>query len=124
MNPNDLEVNAEAEAFFKLGMRYLQGDQDVRVDERMARTCFLKASKLDHAEAQFELACLIVNTEETGEEYEWLERSANLGFGPALNVVASDSDLSDQERHELLIQGREWYKARAIRGDPSQHQVL
>ena len=113
--------SVEGAKLFKQGLRYRYGDDGVHVDNDKAREYFTEAAEMDHAEAQFELALLLAELEETDDPYEWLNTSAEQGFGPAIRCLIVERDglhgLDIDEQEELLHQASEWYWYRAIAGD-------
>ena len=97
-------------------------------DNDQARTYLLAAAKLNHAEAQFELSCLLVEYDEWPESVDWLEKSVSQGFGPAQRHLSAAIGLSnslitehltkdDYSETELYGQACTWYEQRANAGD-------
>ena len=87
-----LPVEADVGKLFKQGMRYRYGEHGTQIDDEKARKYFTDASELNHAEAQFELAFLVGENGNQNESDQWLERSAHLGFDPALRLLVSTPD--------------------------------
>ena len=112
-----LSPEANAERLFKLGMRYRYGEDGIQADDEKAHIYFLGASKLNHAEAQYELAVLSGENGEQDEADRWLRRSANIGFGPALSALADDPTLSEEQHNDYILRARSWYLTRATAGD-------
>jgi hypothetical protein len=80
------------------GMRFRHGGDDTPPDADKARSNLSAATKLSHAEAQFEFCVLLGEYGEWPEAVGWLEKSVSLGFGPAQRYLAdglSDSLISD-----------------------------
>ena len=140
-----ISKEVDAEKLFKQGMRYRYDEDGSHIENEdtidKAIEFFTQASELNHAEAQYELANCLSDTETTADEfdvdnylesYELYFRSASLGFGPALYLVANADDLADLvehmseyeplpegiwERDSLLLKAHEWYRSRAKAGD-------
>lgn len=112
-----LPTETEAEKLFRQGMRYRYGEDGIAMDDYEAAVCFFCAADLDHAEAQFELAMLLIEQGQNDDADHWLNCSANIGFGPALGYLVMCSDLGNEERWRLLLKAREWYESRVTTGD-------
>lgn len=133
--PLSFADEGDAERLFRQGMRYLH-DDSAQEDYEKAHPYLTKASKLDHVEAQFNLAALLplVNGEDTDlDSNYWLKRSAELGFGPALRLLWMNPDLLELDLSEdaleeklddLFLKAYEWYESRAIAGDAERQFEL
>lgn len=122
---------AYAEKLFRQGMRY-RHDGEYGMPSNLDKTYeyLLKAAKLDHAEAQYELEYLNSELGDSAQEWDrtepgcWLESSARLGFGPAQYEFAVnhfDFEVSDElpeDEYEQMIEAAfAWYEECAQGGD-------
>ena len=107
------EADFGADKFFILGTRYIDkfdGGNTHPKNLYQARKFLLAAANLDHAEAQYKLAALLVQNGNDGdaEEY-WLKRSADLGFGPAQCQYAAYPFVTEGEADALIASAFDWY---------------
>ncbi len=114
---------------FHMGMSYLKryedGDCSVQEDAEQACEYLTGAADLDHAEAQYRLYEFLgrfgeVEEEDREEGIEWLESSAQLGFGPALYDWAEgilDAPEESEQKKDYMLKAHAWYRARAVEGD-------
>lgn len=118
---------AYAETLFQHGMRY-RHDGEYGMPSNLDKTYeyLLKAAKLNHAEAQYELEYLNSELGDSAQEWDqtepgvWLERSARLGFGPAQYEFAGNYELPEDEYAEMIGAAFAWYEKRARAGDAEQ----
>lgn len=118
---------AYAETLFQHGMRY-RHDGEYGMPSNLDKTYeyLLKAAKLNHAEAQYELEYLNSELGDSAQEWDqtepgvWLERSARLGFGPAQYAFAGNYELPEDEYAEMIGAAFAWYEKRARAGDVEQ----
>lgn len=115
---------AYAEKLFRQGMRYrYDGEYGMPSDTDKTYEYFLKAAKLDHAEAQYELEYLNSELGDSAQKWDrtepdvWLERSARLGFGPAQYEFAVNHELPEDEYEQMIEAAFAWYEKRAQGGD-------
>jgi TPR repeat protein len=127
-----LGCEGDAEKLFREGMRYRHdAEYDMPSDLEKCYEYLLKAAKLGHAEAQYELEYLNSELGDSAHEWDrtepgyWLESSARLGFGPAqyeLAVNHFDFDeshaLPKATREQMIEAAFAWYEERARAGDP------
>lgn len=125
---------AYAEKLFRQGMRYRDdGDYGMPSDTDKTYEYLLKAAKLDHAEAQYELEHLNSELGDRAQEWDrtepglWLESSARLGFGPAQYEFAVnhfDFEVNHvlpwNEYAEMIGAAFAWYEKLARAGDAEQ----
>jgi TPR repeat protein len=113
-----LSGDTDAERLFTQGLRYRRGLDGTPQDDDKAQGFFLSAAKLGHAEAQLELALLLIENSEDAEAKLWLENASNLGYGPAQYTFGrADYDLPEGEADVLLEKAFVWYAKRAEDGD-------
>lgn len=103
------EADFGGDRFCELGKRFRY------VDDEKAQEYFLEAAGLEHAEAMYELAMLLSENVEDADWVDWLERSVDLGFGPA--QLAYAEFVSEDEAQPLINAAVDWYKTRAEAGD-------
>jgi TPR repeat protein len=115
---------AYAEKLFRQGMRYrYDSEYGMPSDTDKTYEYFLKAAKLDHAEAQYELEYLNSELGDSAQKWDrtepdvWLERSARLGFGPAQYDFAVNHELPEDEYEQMIEAAFAWYEDRAQAGD-------
>ncbi len=111
------EEDFGADRFFELGVRYNNANNIE--DHHKAIDYFLKAAELGHAEAQYELSCLLLFEKNRGAETQyWMMRSAELGFGPAQMIYARDyaETLTEEEASQLIESAGDWYRTHAEAG--------
>ena len=123
-----------AEMLFRQGMRYrYDGEYGMPSDTDRTYEYLLKAAKLDHAEAQYELEYLNCELGDSAQKWDrtepgcWLESSARLGFGPAQYEFAVnhfgfevDDELPENEYEQMIESAFAWYEKRARAGDAEQ----
>lgn len=114
----------DAEKLFRAGMRYrYDGEYGMPSDTDKCYEYLLKAAKLDHAEAQYELEHLNGELGEFAKDWDrtapglWLEGSARLGFGPAQYEFVRDYELPEDEYEEMIEAAFAWYEERALAGE-------
>lgn len=107
----------DPEILFKKGLSHRYREDGTTTDDDKARKYFQAAADLDHAGAQFELGCLLLELSESEEAEMWIERSADQGYGPSLRYYVMNADLDEEEEYEDYFQkARAWYESRVSDG--------
>ena len=122
---------AYAETLFRQGMRYRHDDEyGMPPDLDKTYDYLLKAAKLNHAEAQYELENMNSVLGDSAQEWDrtepgcWLESAVRLGFGPAQYAFAMNHfdfevshELPEDEYEQMIEAAFAWYEKRARAGD-------
>lgn len=121
-------TQGESKAQWQLGLMYWdipfetleEGKHGRGYDFNQARDWLKLAAEDGMPEAQYDLACLLIEMGEEEDSWRWMEAASDQGFGPAQLTRAEhivEDYLTEDERESLVEQAVDWYIDHAERGE-------
>lgn len=96
-----------AEELCQKALDYLRGENGMRIDSLKANELFLKSAEMGLAQAQYEIANLYYINGKLSDALEWLSKSANQDYIPAIEQSWCNSIEDVNEANKWLKKGAE-----------------